>query len=66
MQLNGRKVIEVGVDGVDPSDYPDFCDAYFTDGRFEDTGEPLTDSELNELQDAYPEVLNEMAFEKYL
>ena len=66
MLLNGRKVVDVEVDGVDTRDYPDFCDAYFAGAVYEDTGEELTDDELNELTDAYPEVVNEMAFERYL
>ena len=66
MELNGRKVVDVSIDGVDPSDYPDFCDAFFSFGRFEDTGEVLTDDQLDELQDAYPEELGQMAFEFYM
>lgn len=66
MELNGRKVVDVEVDGVDSTDYPDFCDAYFSNAAFEDTGEELTDEELEQLQDTYPEVVNEMAYEYYI
>lgn len=66
MQLKGRKVVDLEVDGVDTTDYPDFCDAYFASAVYEDTGEALTDEELDELNDLYPEVVNEMAFEKYI
>ena len=66
MELNGRKVVDVEVDGVDTRDYPDFCDAYFSNAVYEDTGEELTDEELEQLQDAYPEVVNEMAYEYYI
>ena len=66
MKLNGRKVVDVEIDGVDPTDYPDFCDAYFTYAVYEDTGEELTDTELEELNDSYPEVVNEMAYEYYI
>ena len=66
MELNGRKVVDVEIDGVDPTDYPDFCDAYFTYAVYEDTGEELTDVELEELNDSYPEVVNEMAYEYYI
>ena len=62
MYLNGRKVVDVAVDGVDKTDYPDFCDAYFYKGCYED-GTELTDNELEELAEEYPEVLNEMAYE---
>ena len=67
MELNGRGVDagSLSVDGIDTRDYPDFCDAYFEYGLFVD-GTELTDDELDELRDKYPEVVNEMAFEQYL
>lgn len=64
MELKGRKVVDVEVDGVDRRDYPDFCDAYFSNGYFADTGEQLTDDELDSLQFAYSDVLHEMAMEQ--
>jgi maltose-binding protein MalE len=63
MELYGREVIDAQVDGVDFSDYPDFCDAYFSYALFADTGAMLLDHELEELTEAYPEVVNEMAYE---
>lgn len=66
MQLNGRKVVDAQVDGVDTRDYPDFCDAYFCYAVYEDTGDELTDAELEELNNSYPEVVNEMAYEYYM
>ena len=67
MELNGRGIdaSSLSVDGIDTRDYPDFCDAYFEYGLFLD-GTELTDDELDELRDKYPEVVNEMAFEHYL
>jgi hypothetical protein len=60
--LNGKKVIDLEVDGVVSGDYPDFCDAYFSDGCYED-GTRLTEEELNKLTDLAGDVLWEMAFE---
>jgi len=60
--LNGKKVIDLQVDGVDSSDYPDFCSAYFSSGCYED-GTPLTDDELNKLTDLAGDVVWEMAFD---
>ncbi len=65
MELNGKKVVDVTVAGVDGNDYPDFCDAYFEEAYYED-GTALTDTELEQLQDQYPEIVNEMAFESFL
>jgi hypothetical protein len=65
MELNGKKIGDVEIDGVDTKDYPDFCDAHFASATFED-GTELTDGELDELQNLYPEVVNEKAFEHYI
>ena len=61
--LNGKKVIDLEVDGVDPRDYPDFSDAYFSSASYED-GTPLTDDELERLNDLAADVLWEMAFDR--
>lgn len=66
MELNGKKVINVFVGGVKTWDAPDFCDAYFEYAEFQnDHGliEELTESQLDELQEKYPDVLSEMAHE---
>ncbi len=46
--LNGKKVVDLEIDGVDSRDFPDFADAYFSGGCYED-GTPLTEDELNKL-----------------
>ena len=60
--LNGKKVVDLEVDGVVSGDYPDFCDAYFSSGCYED-GTPLTDDELEHLTILASDVLWEMAFD---
>jgi hypothetical protein len=60
--LNGRKVIDMEIDGVDSRDYPDFSDAYFTYACYED-GTKLTDDELDQLADQNGDVLYEMAYD---
>lgn len=66
MELYGRRVVDVEVDGVDSRDYPDFCDAHFSHAVFSNTGKQLSDSELDQLQNAYPEVLWQMASDFYM
>ena len=66
MELKGRPVEVEGVEGVDPRDYPDFCDAHFVGARFVDTGEELTDEEYDELHDKYGGELWEMAYESLI
>ena len=60
--LNGRKVINIEVDGVDPRDFPDFSDAYFSYACYED-GTPLTDQELDKLADQNGDILYEKAYD---
>lgn len=64
MELNGKKVdrMSLSVEGVDPCDYPDFCDAYLVGGTYMD-GTALTDDEMNDLCDKYADVVNEMAYD---
>lgn len=65
MLFNGRVVVNVELDGVDSRDYPDFCDAYFSYAEFEDTGEPLTEDQLEWLTNECGDVVNQMAHESY-
>jgi len=60
MELNGKKVVDVVVDGVDIKDYPDFCDAYISSAQYED-GTELTWVELEELERLYPGAVHEAA-----
>ena len=66
IKFNGRVIDSIEVDGVDPRDYPDFCDSYFSYAEYVDTGEPLDDDELIRLGDEQPELLGEMAFEHFM
>ena len=60
--LNGKKVVDIEVDGVNPSDYPDLCDAYFSYACYED-GTPLTEQELDKLADQNGDILHEKAYD---
>jgi len=39
----------IEIEGIDPSDYPDFCDAYISSAEID--GRPATEKELDELND---------------
>ena len=62
--INGKPVDlkSLEVDGVDSSDYPDFADAYISYAEFTD-GTPLSDVELDTLQDQHDELAQELAGE---
>lgn len=48
-QLNGRPVGHIILAGVDRRDHPDYADAYVASAVWNDTGEELSDEELEEL-----------------
>ena len=47
------------IGGIDTMDHPDYCDAYFEKGNY-NNGTPLTDEELEGLAELDPQLLNEM------
>lgn len=47
MKLDYTKIEDVEVDGIDTSDYPDFCDAYIASATYK--GREMTDEELDAL-----------------
>jgi len=50
------------VDGIDSKDYPDFCDAYFSHGEYED-GEEMSDEALQEFTEENPDLLHNKIYE---
>jgi hypothetical protein len=60
MTLDYSKISDIEVDGIDMSDYPDFCDAYIVSASYE--GRDMTDEELdllnNDGQSVYDAVQN--------
>ena len=59
MTLNDRKIADAEVEGTD-------SDAFFYYAIFEDTGELLTDVQLDELTEAYPDVIEERVRDKLI
>lgn len=64
IKINGKQVDvrSLQVDGVDTEDYPDFSDAYFSVGEYTD-GTPMSDEELDWLNDNHRDLLHQMAHE---
>lgn len=60
-----KKVHNIEIEGVDSRDYPDFCDAFIAYAE-DENGNPLTEEELEILQEAYPEVVNELAYQSLI
>jgi hypothetical protein len=61
IELNGREIQEIEIDGVDRTDYPDFVDAYVVYAEYADTGQELTLIELDQLEQDYPGLAQELA-----
>ena len=53
------------IEGVDSTDYPDFCDSYISYAEHDD-GTPLTEDELETLTEEHPEIAQELAFESLI
>ena len=64
LQFRDRYVTELAIGGVDRTDYPDFCDAFFESAYWADTQEPLTDDELDALAQEHYATLHELACEQ--
>lgn len=45
--MDYKKIDNIEIDGMFPSDYPDFCDAFISSADYD--GRPMTDKELDEL-----------------
>ena len=46
-EMKDREITNVEVEGIDTRDYPEFCDAFISSADWADTGEALTDPELD-------------------
>lgn len=58
----GKRTVDVSsleLDGINGWDAPDFSDAYFIAGCWED-GTKMSDNALNRLQEEYPDLLQRM------
>lgn len=66
IKFNGKKVDlnTLEVDGVDSNDYPDFVDSYITYAEYSN-GKKLTDDELDDFTDQFPDIAQELAMETF-
>jgi hypothetical protein len=51
------------IEGIYMDDYPDFCDAFFSEGKRRD-GTQLSDEELEGIAEDYPFMLHDMVMDK--
>ncbi len=55
MKIDVNKLENIQVDGIDTRDYPDFVDAFISYAEMD--GVELTDEQLDELNDDYPDLI---------
>ena len=63
LTYKGRVITDLEVDNLDYDDYPDFCDAYFYYGVYQDTMQELTDQELEEITDNCRDSLHAICYD---
>jgi hypothetical protein len=63
MILENIDLSSLDIDGIFMDDYPDFCDAYFSQGQYKD-GTNISHDELEQLSDTQRELLNSLIFER--
>jgi len=63
--MNVDNITDFEIEDIDMRDYPDFCDAYISDATWIDTGEALTEGELDKLNDEHSDLVNELAHENW-
>ena len=64
--IDTNKLSEIELDGIDTSDYPKFCDAFLTFAVYNDEGfrRPLTDEEIDEVNDTESEFIHEQVLKQ--
>ena len=60
-ELDLSQVTDLEFDGIDHSDYPDFCDAYVCEATYQ--GRDMTEDELDDLNENYSGFVHEKLFD---
>lgn len=58
--IDTDNITDVELDGIDTKDYPKFCDAFICGAAWITSGVPLTEIELDELNEDYDFVYNQV------
>jgi len=67
MSITRERITNIELGGVDPRDYPDFCDAFVEDCDID--GRKATEAELDEIANDYEltgEIVQELAFDSLI
>lgn len=61
--MDVSNITNVEMEDVHTFDYPDFCDAFVASATWGDSGEPLTEEDLEELNENHTDFVHEAAHE---
>ncbi len=61
MKIDFKLITNVSVDGIDTSDYPDFCDAFIESADYK--GKPMSDEMLDELNSEHLDFVSECVYD---
>lgn len=62
MDIYESELNNIEIDGVDPKDYPDFCDAYISYCQINERS--ATDNELDYINENFGELINCLAHDR--
>tara|TARA_R100000231_G_scaffold139388_2_gene120446 strand:- start:127 stop:366 length:240 start_codon:yes stop_codon:yes gene_type:complete len=64
--INNQEVdiATLSLEEVHSYDFPEFSDAFVSSGKFKN-GKPLNGSDLQKLEETYPDLINQLAIENY-
>lgn len=64
IEVNPMNVEDCSIDGINWRDAPDFCDAFISEAFWSHSGHPLTEDELIELGECYPDFVQELIIDR--
>lgn len=59
--MNLSKITNIEIEGIDTKDYPDFCDAFIASADY--NGKPMTEKQLDDINDSHSEFVHEKVYE---
>ena len=59
-----QDIASIDIEGIDTKDYPDFSNSFASYAEWKN-GTPLTDMELEELNNKFPDTIHELAISTF-
>lgn len=62
MKIDFKLITNVSVDGIDTSDYPDFCDAFIESAEYD--GKEMSEEMLDEINSDHLDFVHECVYDE--